>query len=108
MVHPPEGGHQTHNRGTQPLGTTESSQEKAPSQVLGAVVSLFWQPWWLARSVVVVDINGYTIESGADLSGANLERVYAAVHGVIADKYTTWPPGFDPATSLLAVHPRSD
>jgi len=46
--------------------------------------------------------------SGADLSGANLERVYAAPHGVTADKYTTWPPGFDPATSLLAVHPRSD
>ncbi len=27
----------------------------------------------MARSVVVVEVNGYTIEPGADLAGANLE-----------------------------------
>ncbi|HIG17808.1 MAG TPA: pentapeptide repeat-containing protein, partial [Candidatus Handelsmanbacteria bacterium] len=38
---------------------------------------------------------------GADLAGADLT-------GAIPDKDTTWPEGFDPATSPLAVHPRSD
>ena len=41
----------------------------------------FWQPCWSARSVVVVEVNGYTIEPGADLEGANLEAVWNG-HGV--------------------------
>ena len=36
---------------------------------------LFWQGCWSARSVVVVEVNGYTIEPGAGLLGANLTRV---------------------------------
>ena len=34
----------------------------------------FWQGCWSARIVVVVEVNGYTIEPGADLRGANLRR----------------------------------
>ena len=30
-------------------------------------MGLFWQGWWSARSVVVVEVNGYTIEPGAEL-----------------------------------------
>jgi|SaaInlV_120m_DNA_1039710.scaffolds.fasta_scaffold83664_2 hypothetical protein len=26
----------------------------------------FWQSWWSARSVVVVEVNGYKIEPGAE------------------------------------------
>ena len=33
---------------------------------------LFWQGWWPARSVAVVEVNGYTIEPGANLRGADL------------------------------------
>ena len=32
----------------------------------------FWQPYWPARSVVVVEVNGYKIGPGADLSRADL------------------------------------
>ena len=32
----------------------------------------FWQPYWSARRVVAVEVNGYTIEPGADLYGADL------------------------------------
>jgi len=35
-------------------------------------MGLFWQGWWSARSVVVVEVNGYPIGPGADLRGANL------------------------------------
>jgi uncharacterized protein YjbI with pentapeptide repeats len=44
--------------------------------------------------------------AGADLAGADLAG--ADLTGAIPDKDTTWPEGFDPATSPLAVHPRSD
>jgi len=30
-----------------------------------------WQGCWVARSVVVVEVNGYEIEPGANLSRAN-------------------------------------
>ena len=49
----------------------------------------FWQGCQSARSVVVVEVNGYTIEPGANLKGATLE--WAGV-----DEDTTWPDGFDP------------
>ncbi len=34
----------------------------------------FWLSCWSARSVVVVEVNGYTIEPDVDLRGANLYR----------------------------------
>ena len=34
----------------------------------------FWQGYGSARSVVVVEVNGYTIEPGANLSKANLSK----------------------------------
>ena len=34
-------------------------------------------------------VNGYKIENGVDLEGANLEEA-------LADWLTTWPTGFDP------------
>ena len=39
--------------------------------------------------MVVVEVNGYTIEPGADLSGADLG-------GAKANQDTIWPEGFDP------------
>ena len=33
----------------------------------------FWQPYRSARSVVVVEVNGYTIGPGANLEGADLD-----------------------------------
>ncbi len=48
------------------------------SQPNGGLVAsdrgVFWQPCWSARSVVVVEVNGYTIEPGADLTRAKLGR----------------------------------
>ena len=47
-------------------------------------MGLFWQGWWSARSVVVVEVNGYEIGpkarltkadlAGTDLAGDDLER----------------------------------
>ena len=34
----------------------------------------FWQGCWSARSVEAVEVNGYTIEPGANLQGANLKK----------------------------------
>ena len=34
----------------------------------------FWQGYWSARSVEAVEVNGYTIEPGAYLEGADLTR----------------------------------
>jgi len=76
---------------------------------------------------MVVEVNGYTIEPGANLAGANLEGVdligadlagtnleeaclYLAklrdtdlsrvnLTAVWADEETTWPPGFDPGAA---------
>ena len=55
----------------------------------GASDRTVWQGCRSARSVVVVEINGYTIEPGADLTGAVLS-------GATADEETSWPEGFDP------------
>ena len=67
--------------------------------------------------MVVVEVNGYTIEPGADLAGANLGRANlsgadlsgADLSGAIlldanlseakAGEETTWPPGFDPVAA---------
>ncbi|SVB41131.1 uncharacterized protein METZ01_LOCUS193985, partial [marine metagenome] len=74
----------------------------------------FWQGCWSTRSVVVVEINGYTIEPGANLEGADLNGVNleganlsdaylnganlegADLTSTFADKDTRWPEGFDP------------
>ena len=82
-----------------------------------------WQGCWLARSVVVVEVSGYTIEAGADLEGANLQgagltmaflkgadlrRLLVAggrrlvfrgkcdFTGAIANEDMRWPDGFEP------------
>ena len=47
--------------------------------------------------MVVVEVNGYTIEPGANLTGANLER--ANLNGTVADRNTRWPEGFDPVAA---------
>ena len=39
--------------------------------------------------MVVVEVNGYTIEPGADLEGADLDRAKA-------NEDTNWPERFDP------------
>ncbi len=81
----------------------------------------FWQGWWSARSVVVVEVNGYTIEPGANLVRANLEEAHlegarfgmanlretylvadlewADLEGAKANEDTTWPEGFDPVAA---------
>jgi hypothetical protein len=54
--------------------------------------------------VLVVEVNGYTIEPGANLRGANLEGANLAganlaganLSKVEVDKETEWPLGFDP------------
>ena len=57
------------------------------------VIRPFWQPYRSTRSVVVVGVNDYTIEPGANLHSANLAEARA-------DDDTTWegvrPTGFDP------------
>jgi hypothetical protein len=67
----------------------------------------------LARSVVVVEVSGYTIEVGADLEGAflkgaDLRRLLVAggrrlvfrgkcdFTGAIANEDMRWPDGFEP------------
>ena len=42
----------------------------------------------------VVEVNGYTIEPGANLEGANLTE--ANLDRAVADRNTIWPDGFDP------------
>ena len=46
----------------------------------------FWQSCCSARSVAVVEVNGYTIEPGANLTGVNLDEVKA-------NQDTIWPRG---------------
>ena len=59
-----------------------------------------------------VEVNGYTIEPGADLTGANLSdadltganlseaRLTGAnLAGTLADKDTQWPDDFDPVAA---------
>ena len=61
----------------------------------------------MARSVVVVEVNGYKIERGANLEGADLVGANlsgANLRGVNldmakADEDTTWPEGFDPVAA---------
>jgi len=55
-------------------------------------MGLFWQPCWSARSVEAMEVNGYTIEPGANLQGANLR-------GAKANEDTVWPEGFDPVAA---------
>ena len=52
-------------------------------------MSLLESGCWSARSVEAVEVNGYTIEPGANLAGANLI-------GATVDAETVWPDGFDP------------
>ena len=52
--------------------------------------------------MVVVEVNGYTIEPGAELAGAELagaELKEAKLTGAQASKDTTWPEGFDPVAA---------
>ena len=49
-----------------------------------------------------VEVNGYTIEPGADLTGANLSEARltgANLAGTLADKDTQWPDDFDPVAA---------
>ena len=58
-----------------------------------------WQPFWSARTVLVVEVNGYGIGPGASLSGADLSgaRLLGAdLEEAVADEGTTWPKGFEP------------
>jgi len=87
----------------------------------------FWQGCWSARSVVVVEVNGYTIEPGANLEGAYLDGVNVVkadlteadlfganltganfrganlggvdLKGAKANEDTVWPEGFDPVAA---------
>ena len=64
----------------------------------------FWQGCWAARSVVVVEVNGYTIKPGANLGGATLPGAPltgadlggAKLSRASANELTIWPAGFDP------------
>ena len=50
----------------------------------------------------VVEVNGYTIEPGANLEGANLEGANlegANLEGTRANEDTDWPKGFDPVAA---------
>ena len=57
--------------------------------------------------MLVVEVNGYTIEPGANLRGANLEGANLAganlaganLSKVEVDKETEWPLGFDPVAA---------
>ena len=65
-------------------------------------MGLFWQGWWSARSVVVVEVNGYTIEPGANLAEAGLSLAHlegANLEGAKANASTIWPDGFDPVAA---------
>ena len=61
--------------------------------------------------MVVVEVNGYTIEPGADLEGvklggANLPGANlsgADLGQTVADEDTTWPGSFDPAAAGLRL-----
>ena len=54
-----------------------------------------------------MEVNGYTIEPGADLRGVDLGGPYfigtelkeAKLTGAQADEGTTWPAGFDPVAA---------
>ena len=54
--------------------------------------------------MVVVEVNGYTIEPGADLDGANLEGAdlrgaeffLVNLYEAKVNEKTIWPEGFDP------------
>ena len=69
----------------------------------------FWQSCWSARNVEAVEVNGYEIGPGANLTGANLtgadlnganltgaHLTRATLDEATADERTTWPEGFDP------------
>ena len=53
----------------------------------------------LTLSVVVVEVNGYTIKAGADLNGAYLRQTDLSrvdLRRATANPGTIWPDGFDP------------
>ena len=47
--------------------------------------------------MVVVEVNGYEIEPGANLSGVNLAG--ANLEAAVANEDTIWPEGFDPVAA---------
>ncbi len=52
--------------------------------------------------MVVLEVNGYKIEPGADLTRANLVKANlpgANLKGATANEDTTWPEGFDPVAA---------
>jgi uncharacterized protein YjbI with pentapeptide repeats len=59
--------------------------------------------------VVVVEVNGYTIEPGAnllvaDLTGVDLRRadlVRTVLNGATASPLTRWPDGFNPEAAKV-------
>ena len=61
--------------------------------------------------MVVVEVNGYTIEPGADLGGADLRYTNLEganlksknLTGAKANEDTTWPEGFDPKAAFRGV-----
>ena len=87
----------------------------------------FWLSCWSARSVVVVEVNGYTIRQSANLSRANLREANleranleeadlaganlggawlgqanlegANLYRAKANEDTTWPEEFDPVAA---------
>ena len=65
-------------------GSTPAGTFRWDGKTRGKPAGSFWQGCWSARSVEAVEVNGYTIEPGADLAGAR------------ANEDTIWPEGFDP------------
>jgi uncharacterized protein YjbI with pentapeptide repeats len=54
--------------------------------------------------VVVVEVNGYTIEPGADLTGVDLRGanlVRTVLNGATASPLTGWPDGFNPEAAKV-------
>ncbi|MED6327570.1 MAG: hypothetical protein VYD46_00960 [Actinomycetota bacterium] len=49
-----------------------------------------------------MEVNGYTIEPGANLVGADLEGAYLT--SALADEDTIWPEGFDPVAAGVIFH----
>ena len=61
--------------------------------------------------MVVVEVNGYTIEPGANLGSAHLYRANlvganlegANLKGAKANRRTQWPGGFDPVAAGVII-----
>ena len=62
--------------GTHAYGLSASSSKAIGTKAQSSpAIGPFWQGCWSARSVVVVEVNGYEIGPGAELSGAFLVEV---------------------------------